>query len=510
VASYPTEVLADSPWGYWRLNEAVGTTARDSSGNNRHGTYTGDYILNYGGSNGGTVIDNGSPLFGSNTYVAPSAVFNFGTATVEAWIYLTAYPSAFKTRGSMLAGCLEGLNGNSNDKMLYITSTGMPAFYAYNNSNGGQNYLAGSTALSLNTWHHLVGTQNSTNSILYVDGVSVATVTNNSVGYSGYSNPNTFISGYDAGGRFDYMRMAQIDEVAFYPSALSAARIAIHYKTGMADRYSSYVLGDSPSAYWRLNETSGTTAADMISTRTMTKNGSVSFNQPGPIYPLAASANNKSMFFDGSGSYLETSNPLPSLTNWTAEAWVKPTASQQTYAAVVADIHPSEVNFALIWNWSGGTAAISAGMFSGSWSNTGQVELPLNKWSYVAGTYDGSNLRLYVNDLLVSTVACTATGISGGAGIRIGRRWDATNYTIGYISEVAIYDHALSQNAIAIHYRGGEYLIQTWDQYTFVPDPAFDNEYSLDFAIGQGGAAGYVTYPTSAYTIYPASAYTIL
>ena len=39
-------VMSHSPLGYWRLGEASGTTAADSSGNGRNGTYTGTYTLN--------------------------------------------------------------------------------------------------------------------------------------------------------------------------------------------------------------------------------------------------------------------------------------------------------------------------------------------------------------------------------------------------------------------------------------------------------------------------------
>lgn len=37
--SYLSEVLADSPLGYWRLDETSGTTLADSSGNSETGSY---------------------------------------------------------------------------------------------------------------------------------------------------------------------------------------------------------------------------------------------------------------------------------------------------------------------------------------------------------------------------------------------------------------------------------------------------------------------------------------
>lgn len=46
ASSYSELLLSHGPLGYWRLGETSGTTAADSSGNGRSGTYTGTYTLN--------------------------------------------------------------------------------------------------------------------------------------------------------------------------------------------------------------------------------------------------------------------------------------------------------------------------------------------------------------------------------------------------------------------------------------------------------------------------------
>ncbi len=43
--TYVSEVLADSPYLFWKLDDASGTTATDSSGNGQNGTYTGTFTL---------------------------------------------------------------------------------------------------------------------------------------------------------------------------------------------------------------------------------------------------------------------------------------------------------------------------------------------------------------------------------------------------------------------------------------------------------------------------------
>lgn len=47
MASYDTEVAADSPAIYWKLQDTSGTSAADSSGNSRAGTYNGTGGTNY-------------------------------------------------------------------------------------------------------------------------------------------------------------------------------------------------------------------------------------------------------------------------------------------------------------------------------------------------------------------------------------------------------------------------------------------------------------------------------
>ena len=50
ATGYSGEVLADSPRAYWRLGEASGTSAADSSGNNRTGTYLNTPTLSQTGA----------------------------------------------------------------------------------------------------------------------------------------------------------------------------------------------------------------------------------------------------------------------------------------------------------------------------------------------------------------------------------------------------------------------------------------------------------------------------
>ena len=54
--------------------------------------------------------------------------------------------------------------------------------------------------------------------------------------------------------------------------------------SGVASNYASAIVALGPTAYWRLNETSGTTAYDYIGGYTGTIAGGVTLGQPGATF----------------------------------------------------------------------------------------------------------------------------------------------------------------------------------------------------------------------------------
>jgi hypothetical protein len=84
--------------------------------------------------------------------------------------------------------------------------------------------MAGPSVI-LNQWTHLVGTHDGTTGRFYVDGISVGTPVNTPF------LPNDgmiFTVGIQDGGAFAPF-FGQLDEVAVYSTALSAARVLVHY-----------------------------------------------------------------------------------------------------------------------------------------------------------------------------------------------------------------------------------------------------------------------------------------
>ncbi len=223
---YASVVLADSPLAYWKLDESSGTTAVDSSGNGRDGTYAGGYTLSQSGI-GGT---NTAVLFdGSTAYVdfGNPAAFDIATGlTLEAWV---------KTSDSGYQYVLVkwGAAGGSDAYHLRIDFDGRAYFTtSLGGSYEGARDLNGVSALNDGDWHHLVATYDGAHERIYVDGVvesslaasgSLAVVSSalRAGGLSDGTNTGNWLTG-------------TLDDVAIYGTALSAARILAHYEAGTA------------------------------------------------------------------------------------------------------------------------------------------------------------------------------------------------------------------------------------------------------------------------------------
>jgi hypothetical protein len=78
----------------------------------------------------------------------------------------------------------------------------------------------------------------------------------------------------------------------------------------------------------------------------------------------------------------------------------------------------------------------------------GPSALPVNAWSHLAATYDGSMLRLYVNGTEVASQSATGTIATSSQALRIGGTSVWKEYFVGQIDEVRIYNRPLTRTEI--------------------------------------------------------------
>jgi len=128
----------------------------------------------------------------------------------------------------------------------------------------------------------------------------------------------------------------------------------------------------------------------------------------------------------------------------TLEAWVYPTAIPAGWTDI---IYKDKDTYFLM----GSTPQAQAPDFGGTFASGnvfGLGTLPLNTWTHLAGTYDGTTMRIYVNSVLVSSRAQTGPVAVVAGPLTIGGDATSGQYWNGRIDEVRIYNRALSQDQI--------------------------------------------------------------
>ncbi len=231
ASGYEAAVGRDAPAIDWRLGDAGGPVAADSSISKNAGIAFGGNAVGFGASGAiagnSAITTNGSTGYVTAAKLQPSpSIFS-----VETW---------FKT-SSMSGGKIIGFgneqggldfNGNPKlssqyDKHIYLTNDGHLAFGVYV---GHPDVLTSANRYNDGRWHQVVGTQDASGLTLYVDGARAAhdSQTRNQA-YNGYWRvggdnlagwPNRPVRNFFPG---------SIDEAAIYNHALSPTSVRNHY-----------------------------------------------------------------------------------------------------------------------------------------------------------------------------------------------------------------------------------------------------------------------------------------
>jgi len=179
--------------------------------------------------------------------------------------------------------------------------------------------------------------------------------------------------------------------------------------------------------------------------------------------PTFTSANGGYLsFVPSSSQYAQTSIPsfpLSSLSTWTIEVWHYYNGITSDGApCILTDIYgPDGVNINFfLGSLTTLAPGLQVGFYKDNFFITSGETLPATGWYHLVGTYDGSNVKLYVNNVLTQTQAQNETPTSGGVGIRFMRTWNFENYWGGGLAVVRIYNGAKGASDVSINYNGSK------------------------------------------------------
>jgi hypothetical protein len=441
--------------GYWSFNEGKGTIIYDQSGKNNNGTL-------YLGSSGNTdpskawspgISGTALSFDGSDDYVSISHSTSLSLTqgfTITFWFKMTE--NRFQPYLQKGASAYEA-------NYLMATNPGAGEFLTFGWYNGGWRNNKITTSehpIELNKWFFGAGVWDGTYSYIYLNGELW-----HKVDYSAYpplANTASLLLGRQPG--TSYYVKGLIDEVRIYNRALSEQEILEHY------RNSKYYLAshfgpktncrEDPGScidyglvgYWSFDEGAGTTAYDASGK-----------GNNGTIYGAKWSQgkNNQALSFDGVDDKVNcgSSESLNLTQAMTVLAWVYPIKytgypatilSRHTawpYSGYALDFRNNKIEWLLLNN--GTSYALQT-----SWN------APLNQWYFIAGTFDGITMKLYVNGKLEGQ-GRGSVGSTSGYELHIGEcgYHGASENIKAIIDEVRIYNRALSEEEIRYLYNRG-------------------------------------------------------
>jgi len=226
TSGYLQAVMADKPLVYYRFEEAGGAKTYDATTNAFHGTYAN---VGHAASASGA-LGNAASFNGKTASIAVPALnvdgagTTYSQVTVEAWVK----PNSFETPEGF--ACLydhDGWFGGVLHNQLIPESGWQVSIASCDPEDQDVGNAAQPGLLTTNQWYHLVAVYDAdANSLIrYVNGQLVANATYSSTVPVDLGAAH--IGAWNGGSRY-YNGL--IDELAIYGKALSADRVAAHYK----------------------------------------------------------------------------------------------------------------------------------------------------------------------------------------------------------------------------------------------------------------------------------------
>lgn len=211
--------------------------------------------------------------------------------------------------------------------------------------------------------------------------------------------------------------------------------------------YASAVMGDSPIAYWRLGEASGTVAADSWGTN----NGTYVATPTLAVGGASPTDANTAVKFDGSTQYVTVPdvNTLDLGDTFSLEAWVEWDGDTGTNSF----IGKGSGNWDLRVNGSTGKIGFTKGITADIVAST--TSITANAWHHVVYTKATTTSKIYINGIDRTGVVTDATMVNNAVNILIGafRLIPAVDQAFhGSIDEVAVYNYALTVTQALAHF----------------------------------------------------------
>ena len=425
----PAASCTDDLVGYWSFNEASGYSSIDGSCYGSDAYVTGGSAVVLG------QVGNARSLDGTDDII--QVANNSGLDNVGSNLTI-----AFWVRVSHAAGNGWIINkpwapGNPSPWHQYGVGwdTGSNSIlFTYSDSSENNIYPSIPIAVPNNAWAHVAFTYDGTNARSYLNGV--LTATDPSTGTIPARGMPLHIGAFDMTGYSIFA--GSVDEVRIYKRALAASEINALY-VGLPNPPGD--ITTNLVGHWKLDETSGTTAADSAGANSMTLANGPTWNTGG----LSGGA----LSFDGTNDLAQktSASGLPGANApQTLAAWFR-YSSAQTGSSKLFGTYNAASNSGIQIGFSCCTGSINVEKWGGAMLNSVSTVPSANQWHHLAYTWDGTTNILYLDGIQVNSTTTThQTAIPNSA--QIGVNFGGVSYFNGLIDDVRMYNRALTANDV--------------------------------------------------------------
>jgi type II secretory pathway pseudopilin PulG len=417
--------------GHWKFDEKAGITAEDSSRHSNDGT-----LENMSGAQWTAGPVNGALKFdGYNDYVDcgnDTELQLTDALSITAWIKADDW-----TYGRYVNAIARKGNTTPVNYQLCIADQKVMLGLDDMDKNDG---VRGNTLLRTGRWYHVAGAWDGDTVRIYVDGVLDNNPPDTRTGTIWIDTRPLYLGGRPGEDYFDGI----IDNVRIYNRALDPCEIA-----ELAGTRAGLV------GYWKFDETNGSTAADSSGNGIDAIVSGGTWDAGGQI--------DGALDFDGNDDYVNTTIPSNEVTNLTFTLWF-----QSDDAGSIGD---DEVAQRFITQQRTGTTdnrfalGINNNKLTVYWYDgqsrvrEGITILSPGRWYHAALTYNGSEIRMYLDGTKEKSFNESGIFAPSSDVIEIGRKSGdgGSRHFDGLLDEVRIYRRALNDTEIQAIYNQNEY-----------------------------------------------------
>lgn len=194
---------------------------------------------------------------------------------------------------------------------------------------------------------------------------------------------------------------------------------------------------------WGFDETAGTTAAD--------SSGKGNAGTISGATRVTAGRRGGALAFNGEDNWVTVpgSASLRLGEALTLEGWAYPTAGGSSWRAMMVKETTTGLAWALYPAGDRGVPGGHVASTSEHWASAA-AKPRLNAWTHYAVTYDGAQIRLYVNGVLAGSRAQSGPVAAGSRPLRFGGTAMWPEWFEGRLDELRVYDRALSAEEIRV------------------------------------------------------------